>query len=270
MTRIGGRTRTSIESGGIEDSAVYVQSLARGLTILALFDIEHNEWSLSDIARQTGISKTATYRMLRTLEWKGFVAYHAGTELYSIGPSMIPGSYLALSHVAFSRYTHPILEKLAALTGETVELAVEGKGGAVIVDHVATSHPFKPNLPIGRVMRNLSNSCVKLLTAYLPGPEREQMLREKHTALTPNTIVDTELLRAELEKVVETGLAFDLEEQDLGVCAVSAPVFGADGSVKAVITLVVPAERFGPGNRKRHVKALEAAAAELSEMFLPR
>lgn len=267
MARIGGRTRAPSEGGIEENSDVYVQSLARGLTILSLFDIEHTEWSLSDISRQTGISKTAAYRMLRTLEWKGFVAYHADTELYSIGPSAIPGSYLALSYIEFSRYTHPILEKLAAATGETVELAVEGKGDAVIVDHVATSHPFKPNLPIGRVLRNLANSCVKLLAAYWPKAERERMLLEKHAALTPNTITDADLLRAELEKVAATGLAFDLEEQDLGVCAVSAPVRGADGSVKAVITLVVPAERFGQGNRKRHVKALEAAAAELSDLL---
>jgi IclR family pca regulon transcriptional regulator len=264
MARIGGRTRTLVEGGDTENGDIYVQSLARGLTILTLFDIEHPEWSLHEVSRQTGISKTAAYRMLRTLEWKGFVTYHADTEVYSIGPSTIPGSYLTLSHVEFSRYTHPILEKLAAATGETVELAVEGKGGAVVVDQVATSHPFKPNLPLGRVIRNSSNSGMKLLAAFWPKAEREQLLREKRTASTPNTITDPDLLRTELEKVVATGLAFDLEEQDLGVCAVSAPVRGADGGVKAVLTVVAPAERFGPGSRKRHVKALEVAAAELS------
>lgn len=265
MARIGGRPRAQIEGGGEENSNLHVQSLARGLTILTLFDVEHPEWGLGDITRQTGISKTAAYRMLRTLEWKGFVTFNPDTELYSIGPATLPVAYLTLSHVGFSRLAHPILEKLAAATGETVELAVEGKGGAVVVDHVATSHPFKPNMPLGRVLRSLANSGTKILAAYQSEEERERNFLDLHNALTPNTITDPARLRAELDKVAGTGLAFDMEEQDLGVCAVSAPVCGSDGAVKAVITVVAPAERFGPDNRERNAKAVKATAAELSD-----
>ena len=61
------------------------------------------------------------------------------------------------------------------------------------------------------------------------------------------------------------GLAYDLEEQDLGVCAVSAPVLERDGSLKAVLTVVAPAERFGPRERKRKAEALRSAAAQMTE-----
>lgn len=264
MARIGGRPRASTPDSGEENSNLYVQALARGLTVLTLFDIEHPEWSLGEISQQTGISKTTAYRMLRTMEWKGFVTFHPDTELYSIGPATIPVAYLALSYVGFSRQTHPILEKLAAATGETVELAVEGKGGAVVVDHVDTSHPFKPNLPLGRVLRSLANSGVKVLIAHRPREERERVIQEHRTALTPHTITDPALLGAELDRVAETGLAFDMEEQDLGICAVSAPVLGSDGEVKAVVTVVAPAERFGPEARARVTETVKAAAAELS------
>ncbi|MDR3305717.1 MAG: IclR family transcriptional regulator [Clostridiales Family XIII bacterium] len=264
MARIGGRQRAFVEFGGEENSELYVRALARGLSILTLFDVEHPVWSLRDITRHTGLSKTTAYRMLRTLEWKGFVALNPETELYSIGSAAIPVAYLTLSYIGFSRLAQPILEKLAAATGETAELAVEGKGGVVVVGHVTTSNPFKPNLPIGRVLRNLSNSGVKVLAAYWPKEDRERMLRESHAALTPHTITDPALLRAELAKAAETGVAFDREEQDLGVCAVSAPVFGADHKMKAVVTVVAPAERFGPENSKRNAEAVKAAAAELA------
>lgn len=268
MARIGGRPRASTESGSEAGNDLYVQALARGLTILTLFDIEHPEWGLSDIAQNTGISKTTAYRMLRTLEWKGFVTFNPDTELYHIGPATIPVAYLTLSHMSFSRLTHPVLEKLAAETGETVELVVPGKGGAVVVDHVVTSHPFKPNLPIGRVLRDLANSCTKLLAAYQPQQERERLLHEQRTALTPHTITDPAQLRAELDKIVQSGLSFDMEEQDLGVCAVSVPVFGDDGTVKAAVTVVAPADRFGPENSMRYAEAAKAAASELSGHFI--
>ena len=267
MARIGGRPRGSVEGGTEETSDLYVQALGRGLTILSLFDVEHSEWGLDDISRTTGISKTTAYRMLRTLEWKGFLTFDPETELYHIGPATIPGAYLALSYVGFSRSTHPILEHLASVTGETVELVVEGNGGAVVVDQVATSHPFKPNLPLGRVVRNLANSAVKVLVANGPAAERERILRGPHIKLTPHTNTDPAKIAAELNAVIREGLAYDLEEQDLGVSAVSAPVYGSDGDLKAVVTVVAPAERFGMRDRKRKAEAVKSTAAELSRFL---
>jgi DNA-binding IclR family transcriptional regulator len=267
MARIGGRPRGSVEGGTEETNDLFVQALGRGLTILSLFDVEHPEWGLDDISRTTGISKTTAYRMLRTLEWKGFLTFDPGTELYHIGPATIPGAYLALSYVGFSRSTHPILEHLASATGETVELVVEGNGGAVVVDQVATSHPFKPNLPLGRVVRNLANSAVKVLVANGPEVERERILRGPHVKLTPHTNTDPAKIAAELNAVMREGLAYDLEEQDLGVSAVSAPVYGSDGDLKAVVTVVAPAERFGMRDRRKKAEAVKSTAAELSRFL---
>ena len=265
MARAGGRPRASLPGGTEEASDLYVQALARGLSILALFDVEHPEWSLHDIGRQTGISKTTAYRMLRTLEWKGFVTFDSATERYHLGPATIPGAYLSLSNVGFVRSTHPLIEDLAARTGETVELAVEGVGGAVVVDQVATRHPFKPNLPHGRVLRNLANSAMKVLAAYRTDEARERLLRARHLKLTPNTETDPDAMRRELAQVAETGLAYDLEEQDLGVCAVSAPIFGPHGDVRAAITVVAPAERFGPRAREELTQAVKESAAAISD-----
>ena len=264
MARIGGRPR-SLMLDDEKNSDLYVQTLARGLSIIALFDIEHSEWSLGEISKSTGLSKTTAYRMLRTLELKGFVSYNAEAEIYHIGPATIPISYLALSNIGFSRFAHPLLEELAQVTGETVELAVEGNGGAVVVDHVATTHPFKPNLPLGRVLRNVANSGSKLLIAYMNEDERERLIREHNVALTPNTVTDPALIKEELDKIVRVELAFDREEQDLGVCAISAPVFGPDGDVKAAVTVVSPAERFTEVNIKRFTEELQASTAKLSE-----
>ena len=225
MARIGGRQRSA--AGEQAGSSLYVQSLAHGLAILSLFDVEHPVWSLGDITKQSGLSKTTAYRMLRTLERAGFVPFDPGSECYNIGPATIPLAYLTVSHVD-------------------------------------TSHPFKPNLPLGRVLRNLANSCMKIFAAHQSEEERERLLLGPHAALTPHTITDPALLREELRRVAEEGIAFDREEQDLGICAVSAPVFGLYGEVKAVVTVIAPAERFSPEKSVRNVEAVRAAAAELT------
>jgi DNA-binding IclR family transcriptional regulator len=267
MGRVGGRQRVQVEEGSEESSGLFVQALGRGLSILALFDVEQPEWSLDEVSRKTGISKTTAYRMLRTLEYKGFLSFDGETERYHIGPAAIPVSYLAISCVAYTRQLHAHLEQLAEETGETIELAVEGRGGAVVVDHVATSHPFKANLPLGRVLRNLANSAMKILVAYQPSAARQRIIAKPQAKLTPNTVTDPRLISEELDRVVVEGLAFDIEEQNIGVSAVSAPVFGPDGELKAAVTIVTPAERFTGANRAKLSKAVVASAVELTHFF---
>ena len=143
--------------------------------------------------------------MLRTLEWKGFVAFDPETERYHLGPAMIPGAYLSLSYVSFVRSTHPFLEDLAKATGETVELTVESAQGAVVVDQVATSHPFKPNLPTGRILRNMANSAVRMWVALRPEEERARLLREPQLKFTPHTTTDPGELAAMLERAAAEG-----------------------------------------------------------------
>jgi DNA-binding IclR family transcriptional regulator len=264
MARTGGRLRSSVEGHPEEENDLFVRALARGLTILVLFDVEHPEWSLHEICARTGLSKTTAYRMLRTLEWKDFVVFDPVTELYHLGRATIPGAYLALSYVGFVRAAHPFLEELAEATGETVELTVAGAGGAVVVDQVATTHPFKPNLPIGRILSSVANSSLRMHVAFRPEAEREKILRSAQLRLTPHTVTDPEEIAGQLATAVLDGVSYDIEEQDLGVCAVSAPVFGADGDVKAVVTVVAPSERFGPREKKRNTDAIKNTAAEMT------
>jgi DNA-binding IclR family transcriptional regulator len=268
MARAGGRQRASLGGRSEEESDLYVQALARGLTILALFDVEHPEWGLNDICLQTGVSKTTAYRMLRTLEWKWFVVFDPETERYHLGPAMIPGAYLTLSYVSFVRSTHPFLEDLAKTTGETVELTVESAQGAmVVVDQVATSHPFKPNLPTGRILGSMAISAVRMWLALRPEEERARLLREPQIKFTPHTTTDPKELAAMLERAAAEGVAYDLEEQDVGVCAVSAPIFGPGGDVMAVLTVVAPSDRFGPEGRARNAEAVKKKAAEMAGYF---
>lgn len=270
MVRAGGRRRTSGAANGQVEGDFFVRALARGLSILALFDVEYPEWSLGDICRSAGISKTTAYRMLRTLEVKEFLLYDPETERYRLGAAALPLGYLAMSYVGFARVLRPFLEELAEATGETVELAVAGVGGAVVVDQVATARRFRLDMPTGRVLDNLANSCFRMHVAFMPSGRRQKILGVPQARLTPNTVTDPQEISLRLDEARRTGIAYDLEEQDVGVCAVSAPVFGRDGRVEAVVTVVCPAERFGSRERRKNTDILKEAAARMTEYLAGR
>jgi IclR family acetate operon transcriptional repressor len=205
--------------------------------------------------------------MVRTLEATGFLAYDEQTERYHLGGAMIPAAYLAMSYVGFARVAHPFLERLSDATGETVELTVMGSGGAVVVDQVPSKHPFRINLPIGRVQATASMSGFRMHLAFLPASEQKRHLEKSQPALTPNTVTDPKKIRERIQTERAEGLAFDLEEQDLRVCAVSAPVLGPDGHPRAVLSLVAPAERFGPRERRKKAEAVKKAALKLGNQL---
>jgi IclR family KDG regulon transcriptional repressor len=265
MARAGGRPRTNTGRQPDDESDSFVRALARGLSVLALFDIEHPEWGLNNICSRTGMSKTTAYRMVRTLEATDFLVHDAQAERYHLGKAMIPPSYLAMSYMGFVRAAHPYLERLSEATGETVELTVMGPGGAVVVDQVFSRHPFRLLLPIGRVQKTASTSSFRMHLAYLPVAEQRRILGKHQPALTPNTMTEPETIIERMAGEKAEGLAYDVEEQDLGVCAVSAPVLERDSSLKAVLTVVAPSERFNGRERRRMAEALRGAAAQLAE-----
>jgi IclR family transcriptional regulator, KDG regulon repressor len=264
MARTGGRQRSSGGARVEEESELFVRALARGLSVLALFDIEHPEWGLNEICEQTKISKTTAYRMLRTLEAKDFLAYDAVTEKYHLGRANIPMAYLALSYVGFVRAAHPFLEELAVATDETVELSVAGAAGSVVVDQVATKYPFRLSLPTGRTSNNLAQSAWRLQVAHMSPSERDKVLDRPTYRFAGGLITREEMIRRlDADKVA--GVSVDIEELDRGVCAASAPVFERDGTVKATLTIVAPAERFNGPDRDRQIEALKNVAAKIGK-----
>ena len=103
--------------------------------------------------------------------------------------------------------------------------------------------------------------------AFMPVAEQRKHLEMGQPVFTRHTVTDPEKIMERMVTERTEGLTYDLEEQDLRVCAVSAPVLGPDGHPRAVLSVVAPAERFGPRDRKRKAEAVKKAALELSNQL---
>jgi IclR family acetate operon transcriptional repressor len=246
------------------DDQFVVRALCRGLRVLALFSVDHPEWSLNELARTTHLHKATTYRMTRTMEAEGFLVFDPDTGNYHLGPAVIPLSYLAQKQSELERMAKPFLEQLAAETGETANLAIETEGTFIVIGSVLTSHTFKPSLPIGRVLTDLSNAHGKLFVALKSPEERVRFLNRPQPQFTKHSLTDRKQIEAELARVATEGVAYDMEEHGPGVCSVAAPVRGPNGGVIATISVVAPNERFGPEERKRFTEAAKRVAGEFS------
>ncbi len=110
----------------------------------------------------------------------------------------------------------------------------------------------------------------KVLLAYLPDREREQLIGEiELTKRGPKSITSKKALRAELQQVREDGIAQGDEELGPGVRTIAAPVHGPDGDVVAAVGIPVPAGDYTLEElRKSLSPAVLGAAKRISAALL--
>jgi DNA-binding IclR family transcriptional regulator len=254
--------RTKPADGG--DGAFLVRALAKGLTILGLFDAENREWTLDEIAKGAGLPRMTAYRMIRTMEAARYLVRDPVTNHYHLGPALLATMYLSGGYAELAAIVRPYLLDLAEKTGEAVTLAIEFDGVAVSVDMVDTPRPLRREVAIGRIIGDTASANGKIFAAFKTGDEREDILARPHPQLTPQTITDPPALAEELDRVAREDVAFDIEERNVGTCAVAAPVRDQLGKVIAALCVIVPTGRFGPEEKRDYAEAVKASAAALS------
>jgi DNA-binding IclR family transcriptional regulator len=247
-----------------EADPLAVRALARGLSILSLYDVDHREWTIDEIAARTGLLRMTAYRMVRTLEAAQYVVRDTTTNRYHLGPAAISLAYVAEDHTEFIDHARPYLQRLLTATGESVTLAVPVDGSPVCVSSIDSARPFQRQTAPGRIIGDLASVHGKIFTAFAPPERREAVLAQKRRRHTPQTVTDPEQLRLELERVAADDVAYDLQGLYAGVCSVGSPVRDQLGSVVAAMSVVMPASRFGPREKDLCTGAVKEAASALS------
>jgi DNA-binding IclR family transcriptional regulator len=235
-------------------------TLKKGLSILSLFDSDHPEWTFADIWKSARLSRTTAFRLVKTLEEAKFLSFDPSKGTYHLGVSILKGSYLMLSPSELARTARPYLDHLTEVTTETSLLAVEADHVAIVAARVLTPRPFKPDNPVGVPMPGLANVHTRIFLAYRPESEWRAALSGPIERRTPHTRTDPEELAAELAKIRREGVACGMQEWNLGMCAVAAPVFDAGSQVRASLAVVAPDERFGPAQRESYATEVVKAA----------
>ncbi|HJW76191.1 MAG TPA: IclR family transcriptional regulator [Thermoleophilia bacterium] len=247
-----------------ERDPLLVRALTRGLSILHLFDVDNREWTVDQMAEQTGLLRMTTYRMVRTLESASFLVRDPATNRYHLGPAVIAMTYVSDDHFEFVTVARPFLDALVERTGESVTLAIEVDGAPVCVDIVNTTRPFKRQTARGRIIGDVASVHGKIFAAFKSDEEQEEILARPHPRFTPNTVTDPQALAEEFDQVARDGVAFDVEGLYVSTCAVGAPVRDQMGEVVAAISVVMPTGRFGPEERRLCAQEVKTIAASLS------
>ncbi|MGW1135912.1 IclR family transcriptional regulator [Streptomyces zhihengii] len=212
--------------------------IARALKILAAFNAQHPQLSLSELARRSGLPVSTVHRMLgELLAWgalerdaKGL--YRIGLRLWEVG-SLAPRGH-GLRDRAL-----PYLEDLSQITRENVQLAVREGTDLVFIERIAGTGAVPTLTRVGGRLAITTSGAGLVLLAHAPVGVQEEVLARPVLRRTPFTVTDPHRLRAMLADSRARGYTISDRQLSLDTVSVAAPVESPAGDVVAAVSLVV-------------------------------
>ena len=189
----------------------------------------------------------------------------AETRGYVPGPRLLNFGMNVIHSGMRNASRHAVLERVSAVTGETVNFGIISGGALVYVDRVEAAWPFGLRYEIGSRVPAYCTSMGKLLLAHMPKRRRRHLLNVTPLhAYTPHTLTDLARLEDEFAEIRARGYSIDDQGFLAGVICVAVPVHDAQGNVCAAIAASAPAARMSLENAMGHIDLLDHAAGEIS------
>lgn len=224
-----------------------IQTVSNALRLLEAFS-EEDDLGVSELSRLLGLHKNNVFRLLATLEERGYIEQISTSERYRLGVRCLELGRSFSSGRTLLSSARPILEELAGSTEESVHLGVL-RGFEVV--HLDAEVPRRLITSASRVGMRLPAHCTALGKVLLGCGDGDRLEKfdvkvvsiEGLDARTSQTIKDREKFIDELRSVTVQGYAVDLEECELGLLCVAAPVLDHTGQVVAALSVSAPAQR---------------------------
>jgi IclR family pca regulon transcriptional regulator len=228
----------------VEKPRYFINSLAKGLSVLQAFSEAGHPLTLSEVSAALGANNTTATRLCYTLTELGYIQrdsqrrYHLTPKILTLGHSYISGS-------AWQEVVQYYLENLFQEVQETVNLSIL-EGSEIIYLLRIRKRKYLPfDIQIGTRLPIYCTAMGKVLTAMGSLKKIGSILKQlEFKPLTARTITSLDKFIDELDKVRKKGYGINDEELSIGNRAVAAPIVDKDGYAVAAINIAVPTTAY--------------------------
>jgi IclR family KDG regulon transcriptional repressor len=220
--------------------------------------------SLAALAEAAGCTRTAAFRLLRTLQARGFAIQDEARGLWRLGARWSVLGRAASEQGALAATAMPFLAALGKATGENVYLRIREGMESETVAIYQTDPAIRMYSEVGK-HGPLHAGSARILLAFAPEAVQTQLLAQRLNRFTPATRTDATWIAADLQRIRTRGYLITADEVVAGSVGIAAPVRDAVGAVIAVLHISAPSMRMRPPRPRALLPQVMDAAAKLSE-----
>ncbi len=244
-----------------KDNSQYIlQSVDNALRLIDIL-CQVEEVGVTELSKEMGLGKSTAFRLLTTLESRGYVRKNEENNKYRLGMKFAYIGTVVLNRVEIARYSRPFLERLTQSFNEASHLvAMEDDGSVRFLDKVSGTSFVHMESFVGGKKPSYCTASGKVLLANMPAEKAlAHLSNQKFEEYTEKTIIDKSKILEELEKIKLQGYAMDDEESEFGLTCYAAPIYNSSNEVIAAVSMSGPTSRMEKQKEERISSVIETA-----------
>lgn len=230
---------------------LFVGSLGKAVQVLYAFGGQEAALTTTEIAGITKLNVSAVQRFTHTLTVLGLLEKDHRTKQFRLSVRLLDFAYLYLRSDALGIAAYPHLRSLSRATEEFVNLSVLDRADVIYVVRLAGIHGREQRDLVGGRMPSFLTSNGRIILAYLPVDEVRQILQSAdRRPLTPASVTEPGKILRKIKAAREQGYCIVVDESELGVASIAAPVFDHTGRPRGAVSIAVDKKQW-PVSRLR-------------------
>ncbi len=248
-----------------EKTNYVIQSVAHALDVLEQFSDDVDELGVTELSKRLRLHKNNVFRLLATLESRGYIEQNKSTENYRLGIRCLQLGQAYVQHMGLLRQARPILDDLLRQVRETAYVAVLRNGAVVPVDVAEADRHVRITSQLGEALPLHCTAPGKAFLAFEPEDVVKTLLGDGLPKFTERTVTERPALAQQLRSVASQGYAVDMGEHLEDVRAVAVPIRDYTRNVVGTLAVAGPAYRLTAERiDKELAPAVAKAGRELS------
>ena len=224
-----------------------IQVIERMMSLLDALASEHDPATLKTLSQTTGLHPSTAHRILAVMAHARLVERHENST-YALGIRLLELGNIVKSRISIGAVARPYMQELHNQIGEAINLGIRDHDDIVYVERTSSGRSLVRVVYLvgGRAPLHLT-SLGKLFLAADTAPEvRAYAKRTGLPGKTEYSLSSLDALEKNLEQVRQTGIAYDIEEAEIGLRCVATPILNDEGRIAAGLSISAPTDRLKP------------------------
>jgi len=250
----------------MDEQKYSVKVLEKVIKILNLYTYTEGSFTLDQIARKTGLSKTTAFRILKTLEKHEIFKYSETEETYGLGLKLMELGGMVYASLSIRKVASPYLDVLAHSLKATILLGIIKDDHLLYIDKRESESIIRVSSYIGLKRPPYYGMLGMTLVAHMPDEQRKKLLQLYPPGkITDKTVVEVRELIRRFDQTKKSGYYIEREEVIDGVRGIGVPIRDFSGNVVAALGACMPEFQVNEKVTQRAIKELTAASASISK-----